>query len=89
MVWVTAKIYGGEAAATNLMDASFPHRDPLTLPTISAEMITTDAASVFLSLSLSLFHSLPYVSIYSSHILKSTKTFLLRSILVLKRARAP
>ena len=70
--WVTAKIYGGEAAATNLMVASFPHYDQSAPPTIPVEMIATDATSVF-SLSLSLFHSLSYVSIYSSHILKSTK----------------
>ena len=65
MEWVTAKVYGGEAAATNLMVASFPHRGPSTLPTITAEMITTNATSVSLSLSLSfiLFHTLVFTAL--------------------------
>ena len=64
--WVTAKIYGGEAAATNLMVASFPHYDQSALPTIPVEMIATDATSVFslsLSLSFILFHTLVFTAL--------------------------
>ena len=64
--WVTAKIYGGEAAATNLMVASFPHYDQSALPTIPVEIIATDATSVFslsLSLSFILFHTLVFTAL--------------------------
>ena len=64
--WVTAKIYGGESAATNLMGASFPHYDQSALPTIPVEMIATDATSVFsfsLSLSSILFHTLVFTAL--------------------------
>ena len=64
--WVTAKIYGGEAAATNLMVASFPHYDQSALATIPVEIIATDATSVFslsLSLSFILFHTLVFTAL--------------------------
>ena len=66
MEWVTAKIYGGEAAATNLMVASFPHYDQSALPTIPVEMIATDAPPFFslsLSLSFILFHTLVFTAL--------------------------